>query len=75
MLRLFAKQHNVTVSIAIIDPFSEMIYFERMDGPKGLNMSTAILKVKTALNTRALTYILYRRCEWRLRGIAGVART
>jgi uncharacterized protein GlcG (DUF336 family) len=54
----YAKQHNVTVSIAIIDPFSEMIYFERMDGQKGLNMSTAILKAKSALITRASTHVL-----------------
>lgn len=48
----FAKQHNVAVSIAIMDPFGEMIYFERMDGQGRLNTSTAILKAKTVLVSR-----------------------
>jgi len=54
----FARQHNVAVSIAIMDPFGEMIYFERMDGQGKLNTSTAILKAKTALVTRASTHIV-----------------
>ncbi len=49
----FAKQHNVAVSISIMDPIGEMVYFERMDGQGKLNTSTAILKSKTALVTRA----------------------
>jgi uncharacterized protein GlcG (DUF336 family) len=53
----YAKQHNVAVSIAIMDPFGEMIYFERMDGQGKLNTSTAILKAKTALISRASTHI------------------
>jgi glc operon protein GlcG len=54
----YAKQKNVAVSIAIMDPFGEMIYFERMDGQGRLNTSTAILKAKTALVTRASTHIV-----------------
>jgi uncharacterized protein GlcG (DUF336 family) len=54
----FARQHNVAVSVAIMDPFGEMIYFERMDGQGKLNTSTAILKAKTALVTRASTHIV-----------------
>lgn len=54
----YARQHNVAVSIAIMDPFGEMIYFERMDGQGKLNTSTAILKAKTALVTRASTHIV-----------------
>ncbi len=54
----YAKQKNVAVSIAIMDPFGEMIYFERMDGQGKLNTSTAILKAKTALVTRASTHIV-----------------
>src|SRR5579863_3552826 len=54
----YAQQHNVAVSIAIMDPFGEMIYFERMDGQGRLNTSTAILKAKTALVTRASTHIV-----------------
>ena len=54
----YAKQHNVAVSVAIMDPFGEMIYFERMDGQGKLNTSTAILKAKTALVTRASTHIV-----------------
>lgn len=54
----FAKQKNVAVSVAIMDPFGEMIYFERMDGQGKLNTSTAILKAKTALVTRASTHLV-----------------
>jgi uncharacterized protein GlcG (DUF336 family) len=54
----YAKQKNVAVSIAIMDPWGEMIYFERMDGQGRLNTSTAILKAKTALITRASTHIV-----------------
>jgi len=54
----YAKGKNVAVSIAIMDPFGEMVYFERMDGQGRLNTSTAILKAKTALVTRASTHIV-----------------
>jgi glc operon protein GlcG len=54
----YAKQKNVAVSIAIMDPNGEMVYFERMDGQGKLNTSTAILKAKTALVTRASTHIV-----------------
>lgn len=54
----FAKKHDVAVSVAIMDPFGEMIYFERMDGQGKLNTSTAILKARTALVTRASTHIV-----------------
>lgn len=54
----YAQQHNVAVSVAIMDPFGEMIYFERMDGQGRLNTSTAILKAKTALITRNSTHLV-----------------
>jgi glc operon protein GlcG len=54
----YAQQHNVAVSVAIMDPFGEMIYFERMDGQGKLNTSTALLKAKTALVTRASTHLV-----------------
>ncbi|HEX5281994.1 MAG TPA: heme-binding protein [Micropepsaceae bacterium] len=54
----FARQHNVAVSVAIMEPTGEMIYFERMDGQGKLNTSTAILKAKTALVTRASTHLV-----------------
>ena len=54
----YARQHNVAVSVAIMDPIGEMVYFERMDGQGRLNTSTAILKAKTALVTRASTHIV-----------------
>jgi uncharacterized protein GlcG (DUF336 family) len=54
----YAKQRDFGVSIAIIDPFGEMIYFERMDGQSKLNTSVAVMKAKTALITRASTHIL-----------------
>ena len=54
----YAKSKNVAVSISIMDPNGEMVYFERMDGQGKLNTSTAILKAKTALVTRASTHIV-----------------
>ena len=48
----FAKQHNVAVSISIMDPIGEMVYFERMDGQGKQGIATAFLKAKTSLNTR-----------------------
>jgi glc operon protein GlcG len=54
----YAKDHNIAVSVAIMDPIGEMVYFERMDGQGRLNTSTAILKAKTALVTRASTHIV-----------------
>src|SRR5579872_1724761 len=54
----YAKQHNVAVSVAIMDPFGEMIYFERMDGQGKLNTSTAILKAKTVLVSRASSHLV-----------------
>lgn len=54
----FARQHNVAVSVVIMEPTGEMIYFERMDGQGKLNTSTAILKAKTALVTRASTHLV-----------------
>jgi glc operon protein GlcG len=54
----YAKGKNVAVSIAIMDPNGEMVYFERMDGQGKLNTSTAILKSKTALVSRASTHIV-----------------
>ena len=52
----FATQKNVAVSVAIMDPWGEMIYFERMDGQGKLNTSTAILKAKTVLVSRASSH-------------------
>jgi glc operon protein GlcG len=54
----YAKQHNIGVSIAIMDPSGEMIYFERMDGQTKINTITAVLKAKTALVTRASTHLV-----------------
>lgn len=53
----YANQKNVAVSVAIMDPWGEMVYFERMDGQGKLNTSTAILKAKTVLVSRASSHV------------------
>lgn len=54
----YAKGRNVGISVAILDPFGQLIYFERMDGQSNVNTQTAMLKAKTALVTRASTHIV-----------------
>ena len=47
-----AVKEGVRVSVAILDPFGEPIYFYRMDGNGKQGIETAFLKAKTTLNTR-----------------------
>ncbi len=47
-----AKKEGLGVSVAILDPFGEPIYFYRMDGQSKQGIETAFLKAKTTLNTR-----------------------
>jgi uncharacterized protein GlcG (DUF336 family) len=48
-----ATKEGVKISIVITDQFGEPVYFYRMDGQGKINVDTAFMKAKTALNTRA----------------------
>jgi uncharacterized protein GlcG (DUF336 family) len=48
-----ATKENVKVSIVITDQFGEPVWFYRMDGQGKVNVDTAFMKAKTALNMRA----------------------
>jgi uncharacterized protein GlcG (DUF336 family) len=47
-----ATKEGVKISIVITDQFGEPVYFYRMDGQGKINVDTAFMKAKTALNTR-----------------------
>ena len=47
-----ATKEAVKISIVITDQFGEPVYFYRMDGQGKINVDTAFMKAKTALNTR-----------------------
>ena len=47
-----ATREGVKISIVITDQFGEPVYFYRMDGQGKINVDTAFMKAKTALNTR-----------------------
>ena len=53
----YAKQHNVSLTIAIYDQFGEPVLLRRMDGQGKINIETAILKAKTVLNTRRSSHV------------------
>jgi len=48
----FAKAHNATATIVILDPAGRIIHEHRMDGQSFLNQRAAEEKAKTALITR-----------------------
>lgn len=48
-----ATKEGVKISIVITDQFGEPVYFYRMDGQGKVNVDTAFMKAKTALNMRA----------------------
>ena len=48
-----ATKENAKVSIVITDQFGEPVWFYRMDGQGKVNVDTAFMKAKTALNMRA----------------------
>ena len=47
-----AIKQGVRVSIAIFDQFGELVYLYRMDGQLKIAVETAMMKARTALNTR-----------------------
>ena len=47
-----AIKQGVRVSIAIYDQFGEPVYIYRMDGQAKIAIDTAMMKARTALNTR-----------------------
>lgn len=48
-----ATKEGVRVSVVITDQFGEPVWFYRMDGQGKVNVDTAFMKAKTALNMRA----------------------
>lgn len=48
-----ATKEGVKVSVVITDQFGEPVWFYRMDGQGKINVDTAFMKAKTALNMRA----------------------
>ena len=48
-----ATKQGVKVSVVITDQFGEPVWFYRMDGQGKVNVDTAFMKAKTALNMRA----------------------
>jgi glc operon protein GlcG len=48
-----ATKEGVKVSVVITDQFGEPVWFYRMDGQGKVNVDTAFMKAKTALNMRA----------------------
>jgi glc operon protein GlcG len=48
-----ATKQGVKVSVVITDQFGEPVWFYRMDGQGKINVDTAFMKAKTALNMRA----------------------
>lgn len=53
-----AQKQGVQVTIVILDPFGQEVYYYRMDGQGYTNMYTAGLKAKTALLSRAPTHAM-----------------
>ena len=46
-----AVKQGVKVSVAVYDPFGEMVYLYRMDGQPKIAVETAMMKARTVLNT------------------------
>jgi uncharacterized protein GlcG (DUF336 family) len=46
-----AVKQGVKVSVAVYDPFGEMVFFYRMDGQPKIAVETAMMKARTVLNT------------------------
>ena len=46
-----AVKQGVRVSVAVYDPFGEMVYLYRMDGQPKIAVETAMMKARTVLNT------------------------
>ena len=52
----YAKQHNIAVSVFILNPTGQIVHAHRMDGQVPINVETALLKAKSVLYTRDSTH-------------------
>jgi uncharacterized protein GlcG (DUF336 family) len=52
----YAKQHNIAVSVFILNPTGQVVHAHRMDGQVPINVETALLKAKSVLYTRDSTH-------------------
>jgi glc operon protein GlcG len=52
----YAKEHNIAVSVFILNPTGQIVHAHRMDGQVPINVETALLKAKSVLYTRDSTH-------------------
>ncbi|HEX5230194.1 MAG TPA: heme-binding protein [Bryobacteraceae bacterium] len=52
----YAKEHNVAVSVFVLNPTGQIVHAHRMDGQVPINVETALLKAKSVLYTRDSTH-------------------
>jgi glc operon protein GlcG len=52
----YAKDHNVAVTVFILNPTGQIVHAHRMDGQVPINVETAELKAKSVLYTRDSTH-------------------
>jgi uncharacterized protein GlcG (DUF336 family) len=52
----YARQHNESISIYVLDQFGNHVAMQRMDGQGWNNIRTAEMKARTALQTREMTH-------------------
>jgi glc operon protein GlcG len=52
----FAKEHNIAVTVFILNPTGQIVHAHRMDGQVPINVETAELKAKSVLYTRDSTH-------------------
>ena len=52
----FAKEHNIAVSVFVLNPTGQIVHAHRMDGQVPINVETALLKAKSVLYTRDSTH-------------------
>jgi uncharacterized protein GlcG (DUF336 family) len=52
----YAKDHNIAVTVFILNPTGQIVHAHRMDGQVPINVETAELKAKSVLYTRDSTH-------------------
>jgi len=52
----FAKQHNIAVSVFILNPTGQIVHAHRMDGQAPINVDTGLMKAQSVLFTRDSTH-------------------
>jgi glc operon protein GlcG len=52
----YAKEHNIAVTVFIVNPTGQIVHAHRMDGQVPINVETGLLKAKSVLYTRDSTH-------------------